>query len=140
MTVFMPVGSARTMDFNANDVGFVPANTGHYVENTGDTDLVFLEMFKASEVLDFSLNQWIRRLPPEMVKSHLKLDKNAIQLFRRKSWRFCRDSSSLVNPLIRGAVVRARGGVCNSQTAMFLTSISGKNLCSKDSCSPHICW
>ena len=78
MTVFMPVGSARTMDFNANDVGFVPFNAGHYVENTGDTDLVFLEMFKASEVLDFSLNQWIRRLPPEMVTSHLKLDNNAI--------------------------------------------------------------
>jgi oxalate decarboxylase len=49
------------------------------VENTGDTDLVFLELFKASEALDVSLNQWIRRLPPEMVYSHLKLDKNAIQ-------------------------------------------------------------
>ena len=78
MTVFMPVGSARTMDFSANDVGFVPANAGHYVQNTGDTDLVFLEMFKASEVVDFSLNQWIRRLPPEMVYSHLKLDRNSI--------------------------------------------------------------
>jgi oxalate decarboxylase len=66
-------------DYNANDVGFVPFNAGHYVENTGDTDLVFLELFKASEVLDFSLNQWIRRLPPEMVFSHLKLDRNAIQ-------------------------------------------------------------
>ncbi len=79
MTVFMPVGSARTVDVNANDVGLVPFNAGHYVENTGDTDLVFLEMFKASEVLDFSLNQWIRRVPPEMVTSHLRLDKNAIQ-------------------------------------------------------------
>src|SRR5882724_5980540 len=79
MTVFMPVGSARTMDFNANDVGFVPANSGHYVENTGDTDLVFLEMFKAHEVVDFSLNNWIRRLPPEIVSSHLRLDRNAIQ-------------------------------------------------------------
>jgi oxalate decarboxylase len=67
------------MDFNVNDVGFVPANAGHYVQNTGDTDLVFLEMFKASEVLDFSLNHWIRRLPPEMVSSHLRLDRNAIQ-------------------------------------------------------------
>src|ERR1700693_4008138 len=79
MTVFMPVGSARTVDFNANDVGFVPFNAGHYVENTGDTDLVFLELFKASEVLDMSLNQWIRRLPPEIVFSHFKLHKNAIQ-------------------------------------------------------------
>jgi oxalate decarboxylase len=79
MTVFMPVGSARTMDFNANDVGFVPANAGHYFENTGDTDLVTLEVFKASEFQDVSLNNWIRRLPPEMVYSHLKLDRNAIQ-------------------------------------------------------------
>ena len=77
--MFMPVGSARTMDFNVNDVGFVPANAGHYVENTGDTDLVFLELFKASEVVDFSLNQWIRRVPPAMVYSHLKLDKNSLQ-------------------------------------------------------------
>ncbi len=79
MTVFMPVGSARTMDFKANDVGFVPANAGHYFENTGDTDLVSLELFKASEFQDFSLNHWIRRLPPEMVSSHLRLDRNAIQ-------------------------------------------------------------
>jgi oxalate decarboxylase len=79
MTVFMPVGSARTMDFNANDVGFVPANAGHYFENTGDTDLVSLEVFKASEFQDFSLNNWIRRLPTEMVSSHLRLDRNAIQ-------------------------------------------------------------
>jgi len=79
MTVFMPVGSARTMDFKANDVGFVPANAGHYFENTGDTDLVSLELFKASEFQDFSLNHWFRRLPPEMVASHLRLDRNAIQ-------------------------------------------------------------
>ncbi len=32
MTVFMPIGQARTMDFNANDVGFVPAVAGRYIE------------------------------------------------------------------------------------------------------------
>jgi oxalate decarboxylase len=79
MTVFMPVGQARTMDFNANDVGYVPAVAGHYVENTGDTDLVFLELFKATEVVDFSLNNWLRRIPPEMVTSHLRLDAREIR-------------------------------------------------------------
>jgi oxalate decarboxylase len=79
MTVFAPVGSARTMDFRANDVGYVPAVAGHYVENTGDTDLVFLEMFKADEFVDVSLNNWIRHLPPEMVTSHLRLDAAAIR-------------------------------------------------------------
>jgi len=52
---------------------------GHYIENTGDTDLVFLEMFKAPEFLDVSLNNWIRHLPPEMVTSHLNLDASSIQ-------------------------------------------------------------
>jgi oxalate decarboxylase len=78
MTVFMPVGKARTMDFKANDVGFVPAVAGHYIENTGDTDLVFLEMFKAPEFLDFSLNNWMRRLPAQMITSHLGLPKESI--------------------------------------------------------------
>lgn len=79
MTVFMPPGRARTMDFNANDVGFVPAVAGHYIENTGDTDLIFLEMFKANEFLDVSLNNWLRRLPQEMVTAHLNLDEASIK-------------------------------------------------------------
>jgi oxalate decarboxylase len=78
MTVFTSEG-ARTMDFNTNDVGFVPAVAGHYVENLGNTDLVFLETFKASEYMNFSLNNWLRRLPPEMVTSHLNLDAEAIR-------------------------------------------------------------
>ncbi|MHB1938067.1 MAG: cupin domain-containing protein [Acidobacteriaceae bacterium] len=79
MTVFMPTGRARTMDFHANDVGFVPKVAGHCIENTGDTDLVFLEVFKADEFVDFSLNNWIRHLPPEMVTSHLNLDETEIK-------------------------------------------------------------
>jgi oxalate decarboxylase len=41
MTVFFPVDNARTMDFNANDVGYVPSNAPHNIENTGGTDLIF---------------------------------------------------------------------------------------------------
>ena len=78
-TVFSPVGQARTVDVKANDVGYVPANAGHYIENTGDTDLVALEMFAAHEFEDVSLRNWIRRLPPEMVTSHLNLDANTIR-------------------------------------------------------------
>jgi oxalate decarboxylase len=79
MTVFMPVGNARTMDYKANDVGFVPAVAGHYIENTGDTDLVFLEMFAAQEFQDFSLNNWLRHLPMELVTAHLNLDRSTIE-------------------------------------------------------------
>jgi oxalate decarboxylase len=75
MTVFFPYDNARTMDFNANDVGYVPSNAPHYVENTGDTDLVFLETFASDRFYDVSLNQWLRRVPSEMLKAHLNIDK-----------------------------------------------------------------
>jgi oxalate decarboxylase len=75
MTVFYPVDNARTMDFSANDVGYIPSNAPHYVENTGDTDLVILELFAADEFMDVSLNQWLRRVPSEMLKAHLNIDK-----------------------------------------------------------------
>jgi oxalate decarboxylase len=77
MTVFFPVDNARTMDFNANDVGYIPSNAPHYIENTGDTDLVFLETFSTDEFMDVSLNQWLRRVPSEMLKAHLNIDREA---------------------------------------------------------------
>jgi oxalate decarboxylase len=74
MTVFAAQSDAHTMDFNEADVGFVPKSAGHYIENTGNTDLVFLEIFKTSEFQDVSLNNWLRHLPPELVTAHLGLD------------------------------------------------------------------
>jgi len=73
MTVFFNAASARTQNFNAGDVGYIPQTLGHYIENTGDTDLVFLEMFKTPRYQEFSLNDWIAHLPPELVKAHLGL-------------------------------------------------------------------
>jgi oxalate decarboxylase len=78
MTVFNSSEQSRTMDFNGNDVGFVPVVAGHYIENTGDTDLVFLEMFVAPEFIDFSLNNWIRHLPRTIAMDHLGLDSEEI--------------------------------------------------------------
>src|SRR5262249_24671297 len=48
MTVFATGGRARTMNFQAGDVGYVQQTLPHYIENLGDTDLKFLEMFKAN--------------------------------------------------------------------------------------------
>src|SRR5437016_7301950 len=73
MTVFTAAGEARTMDYKANDVGFVPQVAGHYAENTGNDDLVFLALFKSSYFAEASLDQWLRRLPVQMLQSHLNL-------------------------------------------------------------------
>jgi oxalate decarboxylase len=53
----------------------------HYVENTGDTDLVFLEMFKASHFEDLSLSEWLAHTPPELVMAHLNVDRAALDAF-----------------------------------------------------------
>ena len=73
MTVFASEGKARTFDFQAGDVGYVPFAMGHYVENTGNTTLRFLEMFKSPRFADVSLNQWMALTPPELVQAHLNL-------------------------------------------------------------------
>jgi oxalate decarboxylase len=77
-TVFGSEGEARTMDYDANDVGFVPQNAGHYVENPGNDDLVFLALFKSSYFSEVSRDQWIRRLPVQMTQQHLGLDAAAL--------------------------------------------------------------
>ena len=74
MTVFASGGKSRTFDYQAGDVGYVPFAMGHYVQNTGDETLTFLEMFRSNRFADVSLSQWMGVLPPELVKAHLNLD------------------------------------------------------------------
>lgn len=73
MTVVTTEARARTVDFNPNDVGYVPSMAGHSIQNTGTEDLVFLEMFKAPRFEDVSLNEWIARMPNKMAEAHLRL-------------------------------------------------------------------
>jgi oxalate decarboxylase len=75
MTVFATGGRARTMDFQPGDVGYVLKTLPHYVENTGSTDLKFLEMFKSSSYQDLALSEWLTHTPPELVMAHLGIDK-----------------------------------------------------------------
>jgi oxalate decarboxylase len=75
MTVVATDNKARTMDFRAGDVGYVEKSLLHYVENTGDADLVFLEMFKSSYYQDRSLSEWLAHTPPELVMAHLNIDR-----------------------------------------------------------------
>jgi oxalate decarboxylase len=78
MTVFFNAAAAMTQDFTAGDVGYIPQTLGHYVENTGDTDLIFLEMFKATRYQDLSFNDWITHLPPELVTAHLDISNETL--------------------------------------------------------------
>ena len=78
MTVFNSAGEAHTMDYKSNDVGLAPAISGHYIQNTGNDDLSFLALFKTDTFEEFSLNQWLRRLPVQMTEQHLRLSPTTI--------------------------------------------------------------
>ncbi|KAK0716903.1 oxalate decarboxylase oxdC [Lasiosphaeria miniovina] len=67
VTVFAAEGTARTFDYQAGDVGVVPRNMGHFIENIGDEPLEVLELFRADEFRDFSLFQWLGETPQRMV-------------------------------------------------------------------------
>jgi oxalate decarboxylase len=76
MTVFASSGKARTFDYRAGDVGYVPFAMGHYILNTGEEPLRFLEMFRSPTYADVSLNQWLALTPPELVQAHLNTDQS----------------------------------------------------------------
>ncbi|MPZ38294.1 MAG: cupin domain-containing protein [Rhizobiales bacterium] len=86
MGVFAASGQARTFDFQAGDVGYVPFAMGHYIENTGTTTVRFLEMFKSSYYADLSLNQWMALTPPELLEAHLKLDPQVTRALHKKKY------------------------------------------------------
>ena len=81
MTVFAASARARTMDFEQGDVGYVQQTFPHYIENTGETDLVFLEMFRSSYYQDVSLNNWLTHLPPDLVIDHLGITREMLDKF-----------------------------------------------------------
>lgn len=87
MTLFINGGKARTMDFHPGDIGYVPRTLGHYIENTGTADLVYLELFKANKYEDFSLSQWMRRTPPKLVLEHLKISPETLARIPEKNER-----------------------------------------------------
>jgi oxalate decarboxylase len=86
MGVFAASGQARTFDYQAGDVGYVPFAMGHYIENIGTTPVRFLEVFKSSYYADVSLNQWLALTPPELVQAHLKLDAKAMAALHKEKF------------------------------------------------------
>lgn len=79
MSVFAAAGTARTYDYQAGDVGYVPFAMGHYIENTGDTTLRFLEMFRSNRFAEISLSRWMSQTPPALVKEHVPVDEDFIK-------------------------------------------------------------
>lgn len=74
---------AQTADFHAGDIGLVKRGMGHYVVNTGTTDLQFLAVFKTAQYAEVSLSDWLAHTPPELVAQHLNIDSSILAQFSK---------------------------------------------------------
>ena len=86
MTVFAGNGIARTFDYRAGDVGYVPVAMGHYIQNTGKDTLWFLEIFRSDRFEDISLNQWMALTPRELVRDNLNASAELLDALRKQKW------------------------------------------------------
>jgi len=69
---------ARTFDYQAGDVGVIPKEAGHYIQNIGDEPLIFIELFKNPVYSDISLNKWLATTPTQIVADHLNITKQTV--------------------------------------------------------------
>jgi oxalate decarboxylase len=84
MTVFAAGGRARTMDFEEGDVGYIDRSVPHYIENTGDEDLVFVEVFPTPFYQDISLAEWLAHTPSRLVEQHIQVGEDFLAKIPRK--------------------------------------------------------
>jgi oxalate decarboxylase len=78
VTVFDTGPAAITANFRPGDIGYVKKALGHYVENTGNTDLVYMEVFKADRFEEISLSDWLAHSPIDMVSETLNIDRSLL--------------------------------------------------------------
>lgn len=84
MTVFDAVNNARTFNYEAGDVGYVPRTLSHYIENIGDEPVRVLNVFHKGKYSDVSLNNWLALMPKGLVTGHLDIDKPFTDSLRQK--------------------------------------------------------
>ncbi|QDS73018.1 hypothetical protein FKW77_009134 [Venturia effusa] len=73
LTTFAGAAGARTFDFTAGDVGYIPVPNAHYVENVGNETVTYLEILRAPQYNDISVGQWLGLTPKQVVKDTLNL-------------------------------------------------------------------
>jgi oxalate decarboxylase len=81
MTVFNTGPKVVSQNFRPGDIGYVKKSLGHFIRNTGNTDLVFLEVFRSDHFEDVSLSDWLAHTPHALVAQHLNVDPAVVARF-----------------------------------------------------------
>ncbi|QGA18862.1 hypothetical protein EYB26_006547 [Talaromyces marneffei] len=80
-TLFTPPSEAMTFDYMAGDVAYFPKSNSHYIENTGNEDLIVLEVLQADHYSDMSLAQWVGLTSKQIVQDTLNLSNETLSHF-----------------------------------------------------------
>ena len=81
MTVFGSHGRARTDDFGAGDVGYVPQGYGHYIENTGSGDLEVMAVFNNGSYESISITGWMAGNPDLLLSTNFGVPQSVFAKF-----------------------------------------------------------
>jgi oxalate decarboxylase len=68
-----------TQNFAPGDVGYIKRAYGHFLRNTGNTDLIYLEVFKSRHFAEVSLSDWLSHTPASLVAQHLNVNPQVIE-------------------------------------------------------------
>jgi len=81
---FFGNGQARTQDVREGDIAYIQQYRAYYVENTGDCELKFIEVFPNTNFADISLGQWLAHTPPKIVNGNLRTGKKFIRHIKKE--------------------------------------------------------
>jgi oxalate decarboxylase len=84
MTVFGAKGRARTFEFGAGDVGYVPQGYGHYLENVGEEDARVLLVLNSGTYQEISVSGWFAGNPPELLAASFGVAPSAFAAFPKQ--------------------------------------------------------
>ena len=74
-------GRARTDQFDAGDVGYVPQGYGHYIENTGSDELELIAVFNNGSYESISITGWMAANPDLLLATNLEVPESVFAKF-----------------------------------------------------------
>jgi oxalate decarboxylase len=81
MTVFGSHGRARTDEFAAGDVGYVPQGYGHYIENTGSEDMEVVLVLNNATYESVSITAWMAANPDLLLSTNFGVKESVFAKF-----------------------------------------------------------
>ena len=84
MTVFGSHGRARTEEFAAGDVGYVPQGYGHYIENPGSEELEVVLVLNNGIYESISLTAWMAANPVQTLATNFGVPEKTFAGFPRR--------------------------------------------------------